>query len=209
MANGRRRPARGNEGGFGAQEITQARIIMQPTFGPVCRIPRSYTFDLSRTASASGFFFDWSLSDVPNASEFTALFAQWRLMRSSITFTWRSVNEANPTRPIFYLALDPFASAAPASINEILERPNRTWSPNAQRTTLQLDVKAKALDLVASGAGASALVVNALAQPNQWYPTTSTGLSYGALLLWIEGWGASAGTITVKQDYWFCFRSSK
>jgi len=168
-------------------------------------------YDLTRTATDQGFIFDWGLSDVPNAAEFTALFAQWRLDGTAITFTWRSANDANPTRPIFYLASDPFAAAAPTSATEILERSNRTWSPNAQRTTLQLKVAARPLNLVASTGGSGALVLNALARPGEWYSCAGQGsaLAYGQLLLWVQGWGANSGTITVKQDYMFSFRSQK
>ncbi len=195
--------------GFGASEITQSRVAFRPTYGPVLRICRSTVFDLTRVATDGGFFFDWSLSDVPNSNEFAALFAQWRLDRGAITFTWKSANEANPVRPTFTFALDPFATAAPASLTEVLERPNRTWSPNAQRTVLQFDCKPRAIALTASGAGSGSLVINSLAPTSAWYPCASGSLSYGAMLLWLSGWGANAGTVTVKQDYFFSFRSPK
>jgi len=196
---------------FGAQEITQARVNMRPSWGPTVHIARSVVYDLTRVATDQGFAFDWSLSDVPNASEFVALFAQWKLSAMAITFTWRSANEANPTRPIIYLALDPFASGAPASANEILERPNRSWSPNSNRTTLQLKVAARAINLVASGVGSGSLVLNSLAPPGTWYSTSGNNstVSYGTLLAWVQGWTANSGSFTVKQDYMFCLRSSK
>lgn len=204
-----RRQRKAADTSFGSTEITQARVSMRPTYGPSLPICRSVVYDLTRVSTDGGFFFDWSLSDVPNAGEFAALFAQWRLDRGAVTFTWRSANEANPTRPVFTLALDPFASAAPALLQEVLERPNRTWSPNAQRTVLQLACKPRALSLAASSAGGAALVINSLAPPGAWYPTASTTLSYGAMLLWVAGWNLNSGTITVKQDYWFSFRSTK
>jgi len=197
--------------GFGAQDITQSRVVMRPVYGPNVRISRSLVYDLTRTATDQGFIFDWSLSDVPNAAEFTALFAQWRLDGMCITFTWRSANEANPTRPAFTFAIDPFATAAPSSAQEVLERSNRTWTPNAQRTTLQLKCACAPLNLVASTGGAGGLVLNALARPGEWYSCLGQGsaLSYGQLLLWIQGWTANSGTISVKQDYMFGFRSPK
>lgn len=194
---------------FGASEITQARVDLKPVYGPVVRIARSVVYDLARVSTDGGFFFDWSLSDVPNSNEFSALFQQWRLDSAAITFTWRSANEANPVRPVFTMANDPFSSSAPSALTELLERPNRTWSPNAQRTVLQLAMRPQAIALSASGAGTGSLVINALAPRGQWYPASASSLSYGALLLWISGWATNAGTIQVKQDYMFSFRGPK
>lgn len=210
-AGGRRRRNRagmgGRSGAFGAQEITQTRVSFGPTYGPQVRIARSLAYNLARVGVDGGYYFDWSLSDVPNNSEFTALFAQWKLVKTSITFTWRSSNDANPNRPQFTMAVDPFATTAPTAITEVLQRSNRTWSPNATRTTLQLDVKATAIMLSASGPGSGALVINTLAPKGQWYPTANPQVSYGSLLIWIAGWGISQDVIQVKQDYEFVFRS--
>lgn len=204
-----RRGMAGPAGGFGAQEITQARVSFAPTYGPQVRIARSVAYDLTRAGASGGYYFDWSLSDVPNSAEFTALFAQWKLVKGSITFTWRSSNDANPARPTFTMAVDPFATAVPASREEVLQRSNRTWSPNAQRTTLQLDVKCAAMQLAASGPSSGALVINTLAPRSAWYPTANPQVSYGSLLIWIEAWANTTDLVQVKQDYEFCFRSPK
>lgn len=205
----RRGRGAGGLAAFGASEITQARVDLKPVYGPVVKIARSVVYDLTRTATDAGYFFDWSLSDVPNSNEFSALFQQWRLDSAAITFTWRSTNEANPVRPSFIFANDPFATAAPTALSEVLERPNRTWSPNAQRTVLQLAMRPQAISLAASGAGSGSLVINAIAPRGQWYPTSAGALSYGSLLVWIANWGITAGTLQVKQDYMFSFRGSK
>lgn len=192
----------------GSTEITQARVALQPTYGPVCRISRSNAYLLTRAGTDAGYFFDWSLSDVPNASEFTALFQQWRLVGTHITFTYRSANEATPSRPAFTFAIDPFAASAPASLNDMLQRPCRVWSPNATRTVLQLTCPARPLSLSASGAGSGALVISTLAPRNLFYPTSSTSLAYGSLLVWIGSWAAS-DAIEVRQSYDFEFRGSQ
>ena len=189
--------------------MTQSRVHLRPVYGPVVKIARSVAFDLTRTANDQGFFFDWSLSDVSNVPEFTSLFTQWRLDQAAITFTWRSANEANPTRPLFTFSCDPFATTAPASLPEMLERPNRTWSPNGQRTVLQMVVDAKALALGSSNAGAGALVSSLLAAPDAWWSTAVPSIAYNALLLYVNGWTANSGVISVKQDYMFSFRGSK
>lgn len=213
-ANGRLPGRKGGgkgRGAFGSYEITQGLVTMSPLYGSVCRICRSIVYDLTfGSVSGSGYFFDWSLSDVTNVGEFQALFAQWRISRCAITISWRSANEANPIRPQLFFAVDPFATAAPTSATEVLERPNRSWSPNAQRTVLQLNVNAQALNLAASSAGSGALVINTLAPRGAYYPTSSPQISYGSLLLWISGWSvSSSGTFTIKQDYEFHLRSSK
>lgn len=204
-----RRPRGQGDGPFGASEVTQSRIQLRPTYGPTVRISRSVVYDWTRTAADGGFFMDWSLGDVPNSSEFTALFAQWKLAGAAFTITWRSANEANPVRPTVYFALDPFATAAPSALAEVLERPNRTWTPNAQRTVLQVSCRPRAIALSASGAGSGSLVINSLAGQDQWYTCASPQLSYGSVLFWVANWGAGAGTIQVKQDYMFCFRSPR
>lgn len=192
----------------GSTEITQSRVALRPTYGPPCRIHRSQAYLLTRAGTDAGYFFDWSLSDVPNASEFTALFAQWRLVGTHITFTYRSANEANPSRPSFTMSVDPFATSAPSSLAEMLQKPNRVWSPNATRTVLQLTCPARPLSLSASGAGSSALVISTLAPRGLFYPTSSTSLAYGSLLLWIGSWAAS-DSIEVRQDYDFEFRGAQ
>jgi len=214
---GRRRRKQRNGGGRGAPripatgsaEITQARVAMRPVYGQVAHISRSNAYLLTRAGADAGYFFDWSLSDVSNAAEFTALFQQWRLRGTHITFTWRSSNEANPARPSFTFAVDPFATAAPGSLNSLLERPNRVWSPNANRTVLQLTVQARALSLTASGAGSGALVISALAPKGLYFPTSSTSLAYGSLLLWIGGWTTAGDNVEVRQTYDFEFRGSQ
>lgn len=205
----RRRQRRQRQGRdlFGAQEITQARVNFTPSWGPVVKINRSVGFNLTRAGTDGGYYFDWALSDVPSSSEFTNLFRQWRLSKMAITFTYRSSDEATPERPAFTMALDPFAATAPAAQNDVFTRQNRTWSPNATRTTLQLVCDCRAMALSASGPGSGATVTNTLAPKGLWYTCDVPGLAYGALLVWIGGWANAADVIQVKQDYMFEFRS--
>lgn len=205
-----RRPARKQKSSSvsGAFETTQGVVTLRPDYGNVVRIPRSVAYDWTLPGADQAFLVDWALGDVPNVSEFTSLFKQWRLRNARITINWRSNNEANPTRPTLYFGVDPFMAAAPATLAEVMQRPHRSWTPNGTRTVLQLDVKAGVIALAASGPGVGAFVTNSLAPKARWYDTAQSTVAYGVFWCWVANWhtGAYGGNFTITQDFDLEFR---
>lgn len=210
-ARRRRRAAAPGNGPAGSYEVSQGVVTLKPDFGKVCSISRSLVYDWALPVADQAFLVDWSLGDVPNASEFTALFKQWRIAGSRIAINWRSANESTPTRPTLYFGVDPFMSAAPATLAEVVQRPHRTWTPNNARTVLQLNVKAMVIDLVASGPGVGAFVTNSLAPRGKWYDTSQSTVAYGVFWCWVSNWrgGNTGGSITITQDFDLQFRGSQ
>lgn len=205
---GRARNPRRREDLSGAFETSQAVVTLKPDYGRVVRIPRSVVYDWTLPGADQAFLVDWALGDVPNVSEFTSLFRQWRLRNARITINWRSANESTPTRPTLYFGVDPFMSAAPSSLVDVMQKPHRTWTPNNTRTVLQLDVKAGVIALSASGPGVGALVTNSLAPRDRWYDTSQSTVAYGVFWCWVANWhgGQTGGSFTITQDFDFEFR---
>jgi hypothetical protein len=194
---------------FGASEVTQARVKLNPTYGPVVRINRSlgYTWGFDSTATDRNFTVDWSLSDVPNSNEFQVLFSQWKLARASITITWLPKDSNALAAPRVFFGMDPFITSS-LTFTSVMERPHRTWSPNPQRNVLQLNLDPRVVQLVATGPQTTATVGNAAAPKSLWYDTTNQAIAYGRLWVFMTGF-ADIGQFAVKQDYQFHFRGTK
>lgn len=210
-AHGKQRRKQRRQGdGFksGSFETRQQVTTLRPSYGPVVRIPRSIVYDWTLPAADQAFLVDWSLGDVPNYTEFAALFRQWRLRTSRITINWRSANENTPTRPVLYYGVDPFMSAAPTSLNDVMQKPHRVWTPNNTRTVLQLDVRTAVVALSASTPGVGSLITNSLAPRNRWFDTSTPALAYGVFWCWVANWrgGMTGGSLTITQDFDFEFR---
>lgn len=212
---GRRRRAarqRRGEGGdalFGASEVTQARIALKPSYGPVVRISRSvgYSWTYDATATDRNFTVDWSLSDVPNAAELRAVWSQWRLRGAAITITWLPKDANALAAPRVYFGMDPFITTT-LTFTTIMERPHRTWSPNPTRNVLQLTMRPRVVQLVATGPQTTATVGNAIAPAGLWYDCTNEAIAYGKMWVFMTGF-ADVGTFVVKQDYMFDFRGTR
>lgn len=193
----------------GASEVTQSRVSLSPMYGPVVPITRSaaYSWVYDSTATDRNFTVDWSLSDVPNSSEFTNLFSQWRLRAGTITITWLPKDANALSAPRVYLGLDPFVTSN-QSFASVQERPHRTWSPTPTRNVLQLQLKPRVVQLVATGPQTTATVANALAPLGLWYDCTNAAISYGKLWVFMTGFN-DVGSFAVKQDYMFEFRGTR
>lgn len=194
---------------FGASEVTQSRLNLTPTYGPVVRISRSsaYNWQYDSTATDRNFTVDWSLSDVVNSSEFTNLFSQWKLARASITITWLPKDSNALSAPRVYFGMDPFITSS-LTFSTVMERPHRIWSPTPQRNVLQLTLNPRVVQLVATGPQTSATVANGLAPRSMWYDTTNQAIAYGKMWVFMTGF-ADIGQFAVKQDYQFHFRGTK
>lgn len=202
----RKRRAAGQQG---ASEITQSRISLTPTYGPTVPITRStaYSWTYDATATDRNFTVDWSLSDVPSSSEFTNLFSQWRMKAGTITLTWLPKDANALAAPRIYFGMDPFITTS-QTFTSVQERPHRTWSPTPTRNVLQLQLKPRVVQLVATGPQSTATVANALAPPGLWYDCTMPAISYGKFWVFMTGF-ADVGSFAVKQDYMFEFRGTR
>lgn len=201
------RPSRKSQ--QGASEITQSRVALTPLYGPIVPITRStaYLWTYDATATDRNFSVDWSLSDVPNSTEFTSLFSQWRLTGGTITLTWLPKDANALTAPRIYFGMDPFITGN-QTFTSVQERPHRTWSPTPTRNVLQLALKPRVVQLVATGPQSSATVANAVAPPGLWYDCTMPAIAYGKLWIFMTGFG-EIGSFSVKQDYMFQFRGTR
>jgi hypothetical protein len=207
--NGAKRAAKNNADG--TYEVRQSVVMLRPTYGPTCPISRTIRYNWAIAAADQGFTVDWALSDVANSTEFTNLFKQWCLKGARLSVNWRSSNEANPIRPVVYYGMDPFTTGTITQAIA-LERPHKTWTPNAQRTLLQIACKPRVVMLTSTTPAVGATIVNSLAPVDSWYDTTQPSLGYGALWFYIANWNTTAangGAFELQQDYDFHFRGTQ
>lgn len=184
--------------------------LLVPAYGPSVRIPRTLQFTVTKPAADSGFLWDFALADVGSASEFTNLFTEWRLDAVGVNMVWNP--SAAVGAPRFSWAMDPMATANPASLSELEQRRPRMFAPNSVRNTMQLLIKPEATLVSQSDPGGGATLGTMLARPNAWLSTGSTNISYGRLLMWGENFNTgntSAGDLRLVFTYHFCFRGAK
>ncbi len=189
------------------------RGSLTPDYGPVVKIARTLTFSLTPAASDQGWLWNFSLSDVANYSEFTNLFLQWRLDAVTIDVVY-TPSSATGALPRMLYSNDPLASAAPASVTDMVQRRCRVWTPNPTKNTTRITLRPRVCGLVSSSPGVGATIENVVAPAGAWYSCSSTGssVSYGSLIAWIENFNSgntSAGTITMYQTCHFAFRGTK
>lgn len=209
----RRRARRGNRAMNGTQEVTQSLVTMKPSYGPTVRISRSVSpFSWSTTSPTltdSSFGVGWSLNDLPNFSEFVGMFAQWRLRRASITMTFLAGTITVPVT--LYFGVDPFVDpASPPTLTEALQRPHRTWTPNAMRTTLQIRPQVKVCSAVLGSPGSTATIFNSTAPLSQWYDcSNASAVNYGTFWAVVQSWTNTTGSFRVHQEFELEFRGTR
>lgn len=204
----RRRNPRAKDASF---IVSPSRGLLTESYGPTCRIQRTLKFDQPTTAVDTGRNWNFSLSDVPNVSEFKNLFQQWKLDLVTIDLVWRPPTGVVGGGPRFVYTNDPFTQAG-ATLVDLMQRKSRVWAPNPTRNTLRILIRPRVTMLVTSTPLASVTTNYALAPANTWYSCDQDGTSYGTLVTFTEDYNdtvQSSGLIQHYHTYHFSFRGTR
>lgn len=197
----------------GSMAVAPLGGALTPSYGPVCRIQRSFEFQQTPAAAEVGSIWNWSLSDLTSFSDFSNLFLQWKLDAVTVDVTYNApYGAASGTPPRFLYAFDPLAlSSDLTGPNVLLQRKCRVWVPNPTKNTLRITVKPRALMLSTNSSG-SAAVVQTLAPAGAWFSTDTSQLSYGNLIAWVENFttaNAGAGVFSHYHTMHMSFRGPR
>lgn len=161
---------------------------------------------LTLTSGSSTFAgFDFSLNDLPNNSEFTALYDNYKINAVKISFIPQqdanvSLSLANNAiaNARFFSAIDYTDSSGPVTINELREYKTVKWT-SLLRTHTRYIYKPKILD--SSGFSVA-----------PWMATTSSAANYFGLKIAIEdiqSTGITSFTYKIECKYYLSFKNVK
>jgi len=207
----RKNAARRSNGITGQLAAGHVSVAPMVTLGPIHRFNRSTQLTLAAAAADKGYSYNFALSDVPNYTEFTGIFTQWRLKRVQIDMTWLVSVNANPTStPQIYYSVDPFATTAPGTLATMIARPYKTFvfGPNSNMLTIQADLKS--LSVTQSGPGAGSTLGLKLSDGG-WLDCAQPQIAYGNLIFWLQNFntgGEVLPVINVVFRHEFEFRGS-
>lgn len=157
---------------------------------------------LTPAAADKGWAWTFALSDLPNYTEFTALFDQYRLSLVELVFTWSpGTTVATSTFPTLLIASDYDSAAVPASSSEIAQRRHITWvfSPSKPIATFRL--RPRVLLDVGSG-GSSGF--STLAPAREWIDLAFSTLTQRGAVAWIANFNTGlGGTLLLEERFHF------
>lgn len=160
--------------------------------------PALITAGILDIAGASAF----NLNLVPNASEFTSLFDQYRIDKIVWTLMPRG-NSAeqgtNNTNTKIFSVLDYDDETAPANLNTLLQYPNvkcTTLSRDHKRTLVPKFATQTYISAVATGYGAR----------TGWLDCDNSNVPHFGVKYFIQAPGAGTQVIDVKTDFYLSFK---
>jgi hypothetical protein len=180
-----RRPRRSQR----AYEDVVRILPLAPVARDVHKFVRTWDVgNLATTAGDKGFLFNAALSDLPQYTEFSALFDQFNFEQITWVFTWADASGTTSVYyPIMYIAPDYDSSAGtPGSLGDISQRRHYSASFNPTHTQHSFSVKPRALlDVAGSVAG--------LHPANTWFDTASAGTIFRGARAWIANYNNTLG----------------
>lgn len=209
----RRRQGRKPRGGSDATTYAAAgglprAVVLPQTIGPVHRMARTFGFGIEKGATDIGRIYPFGLLDVPNSTEFTALFMEWRVDSVSVHFTWVPPSTVGAT-PRLLCSYDPTATTAPASASAILSRRHTVWSTSPTSRDFVLTFKPRVTSTVQKDPALGTTTAYAVAPGSTFISTGNADVRYYALLLWIEFFNtgiASCGDLNALVTLRMSFR---
>lgn len=171
---------------------------------------------LQMTANDKGAIWTFSLSQHTGYAQFTALFAEYRIVATELDIVWTpnqaSAVQSGPT-PVVYFATDPFASAAPSSLAGMLAKNYQAYAFSADKNSLTIRVPSRVADSSLATPGSYlAAVPTHLASKAAWYASATPTMTYGALLAWFGNFctaGGCVGSLKFTQRMTLEFRGTQ
>jgi len=196
----RRRPAR-------RARPTMWRSLVSAARQPVHYFKRSLWLPAAFSQGATAVFgaITFTLNNLPNAGEFTALFDEYKIMNCKVHFMPRGnsseVGTNNNTGKLFTL-IDYDDDTAPVSIDEMLQYPNcRTISSNHNHTR---SLRPKSAALIYQS-GIPPTVTPGYAARSGWIDCNNSSVPHYAVKYALQA-TAGANIFDVKIDYTVAFK---
>lgn len=194
----RRRPRRGTRNGAVlSTDIASARRISQ---GNVYRCIRTVNVGVitAPTIDAEQGR-NFRLADLPNSSDFTNLFDQYRIVAVECIYVFSShILAANSRYPRITFAVDYSDSTSPANEAEVLQYQNAEMFQFGQvRHTFKRVIRPRA----AMAAFEGAFTGYGMASPNQWFDTNDSSVQYYGTKEWMAFYNTTTNTGSVINVY--------
>ncbi len=152
----------------------------------------------------------FKLSNLPNTTEFTNLFDQFRIVRVEVEYVFSTHILASQAKyPRITFAVDYSDASNPASENDILQYENaETFQFGQVKHMFKRVFQPRAA--LASYQGA--FTGYGLANPNQWFDTNNSSIEYYGTKEWITNYNTTAATgatINVYHRYHLEFKNAR
>lgn len=170
---------------------------------------RTYTQEVSTSSGTAGLAREWQLALLPNYTEFTALYDQYRINCVVVRVVWRSSNvtmfETNNNNsvgmPIMYDVIDLDDSTAPSSASDIQQYSKHHITPfSAVHRTRRLKIYPRTANTVYRTGATSAY---GMARRGQWIDCNYADVPYYGWKCWIDVPQAGGTTVDAHFDLHF------
>jgi len=157
-----------------------------------------YNVSAANVAAGVGF----NLNLVPNASEFTTLFDQYRIDKIVWTLMPRGNSAEQGTNNLntkVFTVIDYDDETAPANLNVLMQYPNvkcTTLAQNHRRTLVPKFATQQFISAVATGYGAR----------TGWLDCDNSNIPHYGLKLWIQNPISGSQIIDIKTDFYLSFK---
>jgi len=161
--------------------------------------------DLAWTSADQGFGYSFALSDLPSATEFTALFDSYRIEQVDMIWHMNQQVAAN-IWPTIYIFSDLDDSAAPSTLDEVMQRDNCEviqFAPNRLQFTRSVRPQ---FQLTASSASVG------MVNPRlTWLDCATATIAHYGIRGWAKLYNNTLGPINVNitMRYHLAFRSAR
>lgn len=205
---GRRRSRRNGNAATMSRDIAPARMIGQ---GPTYRTVRTVNVGaITAIATDSGVGRLFKLNSLPNVTEFTNLFDQYRIVMVEAEYVFSTHILSSQARyPRIAFAVDYSDAGNPTSESDVLQYQNAEAFQFGQvKHTFKRVFKPRA----ALAAYQGAFTGYGTASPNQWFDTNNAGIEYYGTKEWINNYNtvlATGAVINVYHRYHLEFKNSR
>lgn len=162
---------------------------------PACTRGKSYKFvrsanigPLTVPATDSIFTWNFALSDLPSASEFTNLFQEYRICKVVQTFTWAAAaGTTSVAYPTIFVA-DSTSGYTATGLNDIVQRRYRRLCFNASKTIHSVAVKpAVRFDVGATTSNHGIMV-------SPWLSSGNSSVVHAGIVAFLQDYNTTLGT---------------
>jgi len=170
----------------------------------VARIPRGLQIHqfsrhvddgtLVKSITDAGWAYAFNLQDLPNYTEFTALFDRWRIVNVEATLIYQqSINTSTFCFPTLFASIDLNDASTPATLNQILERENTRVMPFSAAIAMH-KISMKPRTLVQGVAGSLAVEVK-----DAWADCLVPAQDFYGLKFWMQNYNSTvSGSATIR-----------
>lgn len=151
--------------------------------------------NLAPTAADKGWAWTFALSDMPNSTEFTSLFDQYRIRKAILRFTY--TNQSTTSYPVMYVTSDYDSAVAPATSAELTQRRHVTWAFGPTRQQFEMSLEPRALMDVGTG-GASGY--SGLVPRSEWIDLAFSTLTHRGVVAWIANFNTTSGGGLIYEE---------